>query len=172
MSLEENETRVCQRSDATLGLGSLSQNLERRVTRKKSGREKRGEKKKGKKKRKPEDVTGAGKCRHDVSLPWPYSRSASHGEDGEGEGAGAKRKGAAKYESRAQRAEARSGARAGCGGRGERGHPEAGGQERCVHCIYCAALASCLLPAPIEEITMCGDMCVHSSRGGRERRSV
>jgi hypothetical protein len=29
-----------------------------------------------------------------------------------------------------------------------------------------------LLPSPIEEITMCGDMCVHSSRGGRERRSV
>jgi hypothetical protein len=29
-----------------------------------------------------------------------------------------------------------------------------------------------LLPAPIEEITMCGDMCVHLSRGGRERRSV
>jgi hypothetical protein len=50
VSLEENETRVCQRIDATLGLGSLSQNLERRVTRKKSGREKRGEKKRKKKK--------------------------------------------------------------------------------------------------------------------------
>jgi hypothetical protein len=48
VSLEENETRVCQRIDATLGLGSLSQNLERQVTRKKSGREKRGEKKREK----------------------------------------------------------------------------------------------------------------------------
>jgi hypothetical protein len=50
VSLEENETRVCQRIDATLGLGSLSRNLERQVTRKKSGRRKReGKKRKPKK---------------------------------------------------------------------------------------------------------------------------